>query len=104
MDTIVGTELWLKADRRKTYVVDNVNRVKKKVHMSPTHEGGGRLWKKMSNLWRDYERVRAMVTGDNMGVAPDKKEVVKVEGPNERAKVPDKGMSEEDMARWLNEG
>lgn len=101
LDTIMGTELWLKKDRSKTYVVDGVNRITKKVHLSPTHEGGGKTWKNLSNLWKDYERCRAMVTGTKTGAAPESKPVVETR-PNVE-KEEDEVMSEEDMAKWLNE-
>ena len=105
LDEIVGTELWLKSDRNKTYVVDRVNMVARKVHLSPTHEGGGKTWKKMSNLWRDYERVRAMAVGGRqvvrVGEEPMKREVVE---PEPRKKDEDgEVMSQEEMARLLGE-
>jgi len=100
MDTIIGTELWLKKDRKKTYVVDDVNRVKNKVHLSPTHEGGGKTWKKMETLWKDYERSRAMVTGRNVGAVPESKPIVERKPVKEDE---DEVMSEQEMAEWLNE-
>jgi len=104
MDDILGTAMWLKKDRSKTYVVDGVNRVKKKVHLSPTHEGGGTLWKSMELLWKDYERARAMVAGDRVGNAPAPRELVE---PKSKLKEPDSEdevMSDEEKARWLGEG
>ena len=104
LDDIIGTELWLKADRKKTYIVDGVNRIHRKVHLAPTHEGGGKTWKKLSNLWRDYERVRAMAVGSTANIrtgdAPVPKEVVE---PKKKVEDEEEVMSQEDMAKILGE-
>lgn len=102
LDDIKGTELWLKKDRSKTYVVDGVNFVKRKVHLSPTHEGGGKLWKNFANLWRDYERARAMAAGSRVGQQPEPKPIVEPK-LKMRDDDDDEVMSEQERARWLGE-